>query len=56
MLGWVIAFLIAAVVVAMLGFLASAPTLALMAKVLFWIFLIGMLLSLALHLRKGHRA
>lgn len=53
MLGWALAFLIAAIVVAVLGFLASATTLALMAKVLFWVFLIGMVVSLAMYVGRS---
>jgi len=49
MLGWAVAFLIAAIMVAALGFAESATTLVLMAKVLFWVFLAGMLVSLAIH-------
>ncbi|MBZ5608395.1 MAG: DUF1328 domain-containing protein [Acidobacteriia bacterium] len=50
MLGWAVAFLIAAVIVAILGFAGSATTLALMAKVLFWVFVVGMVVSLAMYL------
>ena len=49
MLGWASAFFIAAIIVAILGFESSATTLALMAKVLFWIFLAGMIVSLAMY-------
>jgi uncharacterized membrane protein YtjA (UPF0391 family) len=53
MLGWAIAFLVAAVIVATLGFAASAITFALMAKVLFWVFLVGMVASLVLYFSKS---
>ena len=51
-MGWAVAFLIAAVIVAILGFAGSATTLALMAKVLFWVFVVGMVVSLAMHERR----
>jgi len=54
MLGWVIAFLIATILVALLG-LTQTATLAAMAKVLFWIFLAGLVVSLVLHF-SGRRA
>ncbi len=49
MLGWAVAFLVAAIIVAILGFAGGATTLALMAKVLFWIFLAGLVASLAMY-------
>jgi uncharacterized membrane protein YtjA (UPF0391 family) len=49
MLGWAIAFLVAALAVGALGVEASATTLAAMSKVLFFVFLAGMVVSLALH-------
>jgi uncharacterized membrane protein YtjA (UPF0391 family) len=49
MLGWAVAFLIAAIIVAILGFAGAVTTLALMAKVLFWIFLVGMVVSLVMY-------
>jgi uncharacterized membrane protein YtjA (UPF0391 family) len=51
MLGWAIAFFIAAVLVALLGFMETA-TLAAMAKVLFWIFMIGCVASLVMHVNR----
>jgi len=48
MLGWAIAFFIAAIGVGALG-AGSNTTLSEMAKVLFWVFLGFMALSLALH-------
>jgi uncharacterized membrane protein YtjA (UPF0391 family) len=58
MLGWALAFLIAAIIVAILGFAGGATTLALMAKVLFWVFLAGLIVSLAMYLphRRGFKA
>ena len=57
MLGWALAFLIAAIIVAVLGFAGGATTLALMARVLFWIFVAGLVVSIALHSpnRKGFK-
>jgi len=54
MLGWAVSFVVAAVSVAMLGSAEPSTTLAAMAKVLFWIFLAGGLVSVTMHLR--HRA
>jgi uncharacterized membrane protein YtjA (UPF0391 family) len=54
MLGWAIAFLVAAILVALLG-LTQTATLAAMAKVLFWIFLAGLVVSLVMHF-SGRRA
>ena len=55
MLGWAIAFLVAALAVGALGVEATATTLAAMAKVLFFIFLVGMVVSLALHFNSRKR-
>jgi len=52
MLGWSIAFLIAAIIVAILGF-AAAATLAVMAKVLFWVFVIGFVFSLTMYFSRS---
>jgi uncharacterized membrane protein YtjA (UPF0391 family) len=51
MLGWALAFLVAAVLVALLG-LTQTATLAAMAKVLFWIFLAGLVVSLVMHFNR----
>lgn len=51
MLGWAIAFFIAAILVGFLGFTETA-TLAVMSKVLFWIFVAGLVVSLVLHFTK----
>lgn len=53
MLGWAIAFLIAAITVAILGFIEAATTFSVIAKVLFWIFLVGFVFSLVLHFSKS---
>jgi len=55
MLGWAIAFFAAAIGVGALGIETSALTLSEMSKVLFWVFLVGMALSLALHFRAGKK-
>ena len=52
MLGWTIAFFIAAILVALLGFFGTA-TLAAMAKVLFWIFALGCIASLVMHINRS---
>jgi len=48
-LGWMIAFVLAAVVVAILGFTGAATTLGAMAKVLFWVFVLGFVISLLMY-------
>ena len=55
MLGWAIAFVIAAVLVALMGTLETAHEVAALAKVLFWLFVIGFPVSLAMH-NKSSRA
>ena len=55
MLGWAIAFFVAAIGVRALGVETTAITLAWMSKVLFWVFLAGMVFSLALHFRASRR-
>ena len=52
MLGWTITFFVAALGVGVLGAENSTTTLSEMAKVLFWVFLGLMALSLALHLSR----
>lgn len=52
MLGWAIAFFLAAILVALLGFLETA-TLAVMSKVLFWIFAAGCIFSLVMHVNRS---
>ena len=49
MLGWAIAFIMAAVLVALVGLGETTTTLLALTKVLFWVFIIGFLTSLALH-------
>jgi uncharacterized membrane protein YtjA (UPF0391 family) len=49
MFGWAIAFFVAAILVALLGLAEAATTFAVIAKVLFWIFLVGFVFSLVMH-------
>ena len=56
MLGWSIAFVLAAIVVAVLGFSAEATTLGAMANVLFWVFLAGCVYSLVMYFSRPSRA
>jgi uncharacterized membrane protein YtjA (UPF0391 family) len=53
MLGWAIAFFVAAVIVALLGLADAATTFAVIAKVLFWVFLVGFVFSLVMHFSKS---
>jgi uncharacterized membrane protein YtjA (UPF0391 family) len=53
MLGWAISFLVAAIAVALLGYVEAATTLALMAKVLFWIFVLGLVVSVAMYIHRS---
>jgi uncharacterized membrane protein YtjA (UPF0391 family) len=53
MLGWAIAFIMAAVLVALMGLGETASTLAALTKVLFWVFIIGFLVSLAMHYKSS---
>ena len=53
MLGWAIAFFIAAIVVALLGLAEAATTFAVIAKVLFWVFLVGFVFSLVMHFSRS---
>lgn len=53
MLGWAIAFIIAAILVAILGFADAATTFAMVAKVLFWVFVLGFVVSVAMHVMKS---
>jgi len=55
MLVWAIVFLVAAIGVGALGVETTATTLSWMSKVLFWVFLAGMALSLALHFNASRR-
>jgi uncharacterized membrane protein YtjA (UPF0391 family) len=55
MLGWAISFFVAAILVALLGLAEAATTFAVIAKVLFWIFLVGFVFSLIMHFSR-HRA
>lgn len=49
MLGWAIAFVTAAVTVEWLGVVETTPTFTALTKVLFWVFMIGFLVSIAMH-------
>ncbi len=49
MLGWAIAFFVAAVLVALLALGGAVSTFSVLAKVLFWVFLIGFVFSLVMH-------
>jgi uncharacterized membrane protein YtjA (UPF0391 family) len=49
MLGWAIAFIMAAVLVALMGMGETVGTLVALTKVLFWLFIVGFLVSLAMH-------
>jgi len=53
MLGWAIAFFVAAIIVAVLGLAEAASTFAVIAKVLFWVFLVGFVFSLVMHFSKS---
>jgi uncharacterized membrane protein YtjA (UPF0391 family) len=53
MLGWAIAFFVAAFIVALLGMAEAATTFAVIAKVLFWVFLVGFVFSLVMHFSKS---
>jgi len=53
MLGWAIAFIMAAVLVALVGLGETATTLIVLTKVLFWVFIIGFLVSLAMHYKSS---
>ena len=53
MLGWAIAFFVAAIVVALLGMAEAATTFAVIAKVLFWVFLVGFVFSLVVHFSRS---
>lgn len=53
MLGWAVAFFVAAIIVALLGLADTSPTYVATAKVLFWVFLGGFILSLVLHFSRS---
>jgi len=53
MLGWAIAFFVAAMIVALLGLAEPATTFAVIAKVLFWVFLVGFVFSLVMHFSRS---
>jgi uncharacterized membrane protein YtjA (UPF0391 family) len=54
MLGWAISFVIAAAIVAALGLSGAVHTVAVTAKVLFWVFLIGFVSSIVMHFSRRH--
>jgi len=56
MLGWAIAFLIVAIVAGIFGFAVVAGTAAWIAKSLFFLFLIFLIVSLVFHWRSRGRA
>lgn len=49
MLGWAVAFIFAAITVAILGFTGAATTFGAMAKVLFWVFVMGFVICLVMY-------
>jgi uncharacterized membrane protein YtjA (UPF0391 family) len=53
MLGWAVAFIVAAVIVVLLGASEPASTFAALTKVLFWIFVAGGLVCLALYYKRS---
>jgi uncharacterized membrane protein YtjA (UPF0391 family) len=53
MLGWAIAFIMAAILVVVLGMGEPASTFAALTKVLFWVFVAGFLVSLVMHYRSS---
>jgi uncharacterized membrane protein YtjA (UPF0391 family) len=53
MLSWAIAFFIAAIIVALLGMAEAATTFAVIAKLLFWVFLVGFVFSLVVHFSRS---
>ena len=55
MLSWAIGFFIVAIIAALFGFGGLAASAAGIAKVLFYLFLIGFVVSLVLHLRERGR-
>jgi len=52
MLGWAFAFVVAALIVALLGVSDTVTTFGEIAKVLFWVFIIGFVFSLVMHFSK----
>jgi uncharacterized membrane protein YtjA (UPF0391 family) len=55
MLRWAMSFLIIAIVAALFGFAGIAGSAVGIARVLFFLFLIGFVVSLVLHLMSGRR-
>lgn len=58
MLGWAIAFVMAAIIVEFLGVVETTHTFAILTKVLFWVFVIGFIVSMTMHYKanKGRGA
>jgi uncharacterized membrane protein YtjA (UPF0391 family) len=53
MLAWAIAFVMAAVAVEYLGLIETAPTFTALTKVLFWVFVVGFLVSMGMHYKSS---
>lgn len=53
MLGWAISFIVAAILVAILGMVETATTVAAIAKVLFWVFVVGFVYSVVAHFSRS---
>jgi uncharacterized membrane protein YtjA (UPF0391 family) len=53
MLGWAFAFVVAALIVALIGVNDGVSTFGEIAKVLFWVFIIGFVYSLVMHFSKS---
>jgi uncharacterized membrane protein YtjA (UPF0391 family) len=53
MLGWAIAFMMAAIIVAWMGVAETANTFEALTRVLFWVFIVGFLISLAIHFKRS---
>ncbi len=56
MLRWALTFLVVAIIAAVFGFGGIAATSAGIAQILFYIFLIGFVITLVMHLATGRRA
>ena len=52
-MGWAIAFIVAAVIVELLGVGETTNTFAALTKVLFWVFVVGFLVSLAMYYNRS---
>jgi len=56
MLGWAIAFVVAAATVELLGVVETTPMFTGLTKVLFWVFLGGFVVSLGMHYKTAAKA